>query len=114
MARSTEKVFQDHFAALLRGDVAAVMADYADDAILISMDGANVGKAAIQQFFVNALSALPNAKLSIKRQVVHGDVLLLTWTGTSDAGVIPYGVDTFMIRDDKIRLQTVWFTMAPK
>jgi ketosteroid isomerase-like protein len=114
MARSTEQVFEDHHKALSTGDLAALLADYADDAVLLSTDGVSVGKAAIQAFFVNAFSALPNAQLSIKRRVVHGDYLLVTWTGVSDAGAIPYGVDSFVIHDDKIRLQTVWFTMAPK
>lgn len=36
-ARSTEQVFQDHMRALLNGDFPALMADYADDAILMTI-----------------------------------------------------------------------------
>jgi ketosteroid isomerase-like protein len=114
MARSTEQVFQDHMKALLNGDFPALMADYADDAILMTPEGANVGKAAIQGYFINALSALPNAKLSPTGHIVQGDLVLFTWIGVSDVATIPHGVDTFVIRDDKIRLQTVWLTIAPK
>jgi ketosteroid isomerase-like protein len=114
MARSTERVFQDHMRALLNGDFPALMADYADDAILMTMDGANVGKAAIQEHFVNTLSAMPNAKLSLTGHIVHGDLVLVTWTVVSDIATVPHGVDTFVIHDDKIRLQTIWFTIVPK
>jgi len=114
MARSTEQVFQDHMTALLNGDFPALMADYADDAVLMTMDGANVGKAAIQGYFVNALSAMPNAKLSVTGHIVQEDFVLVTWTGVSDVATVPHGVDTFVIHDDKIRLQTVWFTIVPK
>ena len=47
MARSTKQVFDDHMAALESGNISKLMADYADDAILIVPDGAVVGKPAI-------------------------------------------------------------------
>jgi ketosteroid isomerase-like protein len=114
MARSTEQVFQDHMKALLGGELAAMMADYADDAVLMTMEGANVGKAAIQGYFVKSLSAMPNFRLSLTGHRVHGDFVLVTWTGVSDVATIPHGVDTFVIHDDKIRLQTVWIAVVPK
>lgn len=114
MARSTEQVFRHHTTALSSGDLPAWMADYADDAVLMTMDDPKVGKAAIQGYFVSALSAMPNAKLSLTGHVVHGDHVLATWTGVSDVAKVPHGVGTFLVRDDKIQLQTVWFTVAVK
>jgi hypothetical protein len=57
---------------------------------------------------------MPNAKLSDTGHLVHGDLVLVTWTGVSDVATIPQGVDTFVIRDDRIQLQTIWFTVVPK
>jgi len=113
MARSTEQVFQDHVGAFIRNNLQGVMADYADDAVLMTMEGVSVGKAAIRDYFRNVLS-MPNLKLSGTGEQVHGDYLLCTWTGESDVARFPNGVETFVIRDGKIRLQTVWFTMIPK
>jgi hypothetical protein len=59
MARSTEQIFQDHMRALLNGDFPALIADYAADAVLMTMDGANVGKAAIQGYFVKRWRLYP-------------------------------------------------------
>ncbi len=114
MARSTEQVFQDHSTALSKADFPALMADYADDAVFMTVDGARVGKAAIQGWFVSAMSANPNLKLTHTGHRVHDDYVLSTWTAESDVASIPYGIDTFVIRDDRIRLQTVWFAAIPK
>ncbi len=114
MARSTEQVFQDHSTALLKADFPALMADYADDAVFMTMQGACVGKAAIQGWFVSTLTANPHMKLTLTGHEVHDDYVLVTWTAVSDVASIPQGVDTFVIRDDRIRLQTVWFAAIPK
>ena len=72
MARSTEQIYQHHMDALTNGDFPAFIADYADDAVLMTMEGAHVGKDAIQTYFVNALSAMPNSKISPTGHKVHG------------------------------------------
>lgn len=114
MARSTEQVLLEHVDALLRGDFPAMMADYADDAVLMTMNEANVGKEAIQGYFIRSLSAMPNAVMTPTGHKVHGDSALFTWTMTSDVAELPAGVDTFVIKDDKILLQTVWYMVVPK
>ncbi|MBN2002975.1 MAG: nuclear transport factor 2 family protein [Anaerolineae bacterium] len=114
MVRSTEQVFQDQVNAHLRGDFDAMVANYADDAVLLAMDGARVGKAAIEKYLIETLSALHDAKLTPTGHIVQGDYVLFTWTGESDTMTIPYGVDTFVIHDGKIQLETVWLTMIPK
>ena len=67
MARSTEQIYQHHMNALANGDFPALIADYADDAVLMTMEGAHVGKDAIQAYFVNALSAMPNTRARCSR-----------------------------------------------
>jgi ketosteroid isomerase-like protein len=113
MARSTKQVFDDHIAALESGDIAKLMADYADDAILILPDGAVVGKAAIQAAFENMIQGSPNIKF-IGQDIVEGDTLLMIWSAECDTATMPQGVDTFVIRDDKIQRQTAWFVVHPK
>jgi ketosteroid isomerase-like protein len=114
MARSTEQVFEDHKNAILNADFPQLMADYADDSVLMTMDGAFVGKEAIQGFFQNIFAANPNVRIDFRKTAIKGDMLLLEWAAESDAAVIAPGVDTFIIRDDKIRRQTMWFVLTPK
>jgi ketosteroid isomerase-like protein len=113
MARSTKQVFDDHMAALESGDISKIMADYADDAILISPSGALVGKAAIQAAFENMIQGSPNIKFT-GQDIVEGDTLLTIWSAQCDTATMPQGMDTFVIRDGKIQRQTAWFVVNPK
>ena len=98
----------------MRGDLAALMADYDDDSVLMTMDAAYEGRDAIQAFFTGTLGALPGLKLTGSAVNVCGEAVLCSWSGDSPAARIPQGVDSFVIRDGKIRLQTGWFTVVPK
>jgi ketosteroid isomerase-like protein len=100
-------------AALESGDIAKIMADYADDAILIVPDGAVVGKPAIQAGFENMIQGSPNIRFT-SQEIVEGDTLLTIWSAECDTATFPQGVDTFVIRDDKIQRQTAWFVVKPK
>jgi hypothetical protein len=114
MARSTEQVFEDHKQAILTGDFPKLIADYAEDAVLMTTGGTFVGQEAIQDFFQNLFAAHPNVRVSFDKQLVEDDIVLLEWSAESDVAKFEPGVDTFVIRDDKIRRQTMWFVMAPK
>ena len=113
MARSIKQVFDDHMAALESGDISKIMADYVDDAILILPDGAVVGKPAIQAAFENMIQGFPNVKFT-GQDVVEGDTLLTIWSAECDTATMPQGMDTFVIRDDKIQRQTAWFVIHPQ
>jgi len=54
--------------AVQSGDVQQGMADYADDALLMTVDGAFVGKEAIQSFFTNAFSSHRSKELPYRAQ----------------------------------------------
>jgi ketosteroid isomerase-like protein len=114
MVRSTMQVFEAHMGALARGDVTALMADYADDAVLMAIDKVYTGKAEIQAYFTGMYAAMPNMVLEGTGIQVHGDTVLVAWKGDCDTLTFPAGNDTIIIRDDKIRLQTVCFTAVPK
>jgi len=114
VVRSTAQVFEDHKKAILNGDFPKLIADYADDAVLMTTQGSFIGQAAIQSFFQNLFAAHPNVQVHFGHQVLEDDMLLLEWSAESDAAVFEPGVDTFVIRDDQIQRQTMWFVMTPK
>jgi hypothetical protein len=103
MARTTEQVLQDHMASLMRGDLPAIMADYAEDAVLMTLE----------TFFLNGLGAMPNMRMGSAGVQVHGEFALVAWSAEFDGGAIPHGVDTFFIHDDRIHVQTVVMTVVP-
>ena len=114
MARTTQEIFDNHQAAFQSGDMARLMADYADDAVMLLLDGVGVGKEAIQAIFESLFKGFPGLKVSFDKTAVEGDLFLLQYSGDSDVATIPHGVATFIMQDDKIQRQTEWFVVVPK
>ena len=113
MTRSPQEVFADHLAALALRDVAAIGKDYAEDAWLLTSQGAVEGREGVEQFFRQAFEMLPDVEFQIGPKVFGGDALLVWWTATATVGYVDDGVDTLRFSDGLIRLQAGSFTIKP-
>ena len=113
MARTPQEILQHHASALMAGDVEEFVADYDDDAVLITPRGVLRGRDGVRGFFTDMLGQLPNATLQAVTQIFDGDVLFLEWTAVSDKARVRDGVDTFVFRGDGIGVQTVHCTVEP-
>lgn len=114
MTRTPQEAFTHHAQALGAGDLDEIVADYTDDAILITPSGAMHGRDGVRAAFIKLLADVPNATWDLRTQIYAGDVLLLEWTADSTAGQVNDGVDTFMFRDGMIWVQTVRYSMPAK
>ena len=114
MTRTPQEVFADHGQALAAGDLDAIVADYADDSVVITSAGVARGKDEIRQVFVKLLDDLPEAAWDLKTLIFDGDVLLLEWAADSAVNSADDGVDTFVFRDGMIWAQTVRYTPRAK
>jgi ketosteroid isomerase-like protein len=114
MTRTPEEVFQHHAEALGADDLDQIVADYADDAVLITPAGVQRGKDGIRAAFTQLLADVPDAAWDLKTQIYEGDVLFLEWAAHAAAAFIEDGIDTFVFRDGLIRVQTVRFTLQRK
>ena len=121
-ADSAEVILDRHVAAMKAGDLAAVMADYADDALAIaphgivagepSVAGFNVfdGKANISKLFAvltNKDNAAGMASMSVSYEPRGSDVTLMRWVQFGGTPQEVSGTDVWVIRDGKILSQTV-------
>ncbi|HET9649921.1 MAG TPA: nuclear transport factor 2 family protein [Microlunatus sp.] len=113
MTRSPQEAFADHLAALALRDVTTIGKDYAEDAQLLTSQGAVEGREGVEQFFRQALEMLPDVEFQIGQKVFGGDALLVWWTATATAGHVDDGVDTLRFSDGLIRLQASSFTIQP-
>ena len=114
MTRTPEEVFQHHVQALGAGDLDEIVADYADDAALITPAGVNRGKDKVRAAFTQLLADLPDAAWELKTQIYEDDVLFLEWAADAAATRAEDGIDTFVFSDGLIRLQTVRYTLLHK
>lgn len=108
--RSPEQVMNAHFAAVRSGDLALIAADYAARAVLMLPGSVSEGREQIASTFAGLLaSAGAIDSLVVTSTTVHGGNVLLTYTVDSEHMLIPEGVDTFVIENGHIALQTAHF-----
>jgi hypothetical protein len=113
MTRTPEEVFQHHAQALGAGDLDEIVADYADDAVVITPAGVNRGRLGVRAAFTQLLADVPNAAWDLKTLIYENDVLFLEWAAAAAQTRVEDGIDTFVFRDGLIRVQTVRYTVLP-
>ena len=101
----TEKTPQDvvahHLAALEQGNLANLMADYAEHAVMMFPDRSLRGHDSIKDFFAEALD-------QYGRQDSEGDIVYVVWVQHPDTPQTMRGCDTYQVKDDRIVLQAVF------
>ncbi len=111
--RTPQEVFAHHGQALGAEDLEEIVADYADDAILIVQGKTYHGKDGAREVFIQLLSDVPHAQWDLN-QVFDGDVLYLEWKAkAADGRRVEDGIDTFIFQDGLIRVQTVVYHVLP-
>jgi hypothetical protein len=112
MARTPEEVFAHHGSSLGAENLEEIIADYADDAILVVQKKVYRGKDGAREVFTQLLSDVPQAKWDLD-QTFADDVLYLEWKATGGGRRVEDGIDTFIFKDGMIRVQTVVYTVQP-
>jgi hypothetical protein len=104
---ATETVVRNHLQAFLdQKGIAAILADYDDEASFYGEARIYHGKQEIGTFFENFIASLPPGavdRFSLRSLRVDGDLAYITWSAGRE---IPLGTDTFIVRNGKIVLQT--------
>jgi ketosteroid isomerase-like protein len=116
ISEQTEKTLRHHWQAFGAGDVDAITADYAEDAVLITPEATHKGQAQIRSLFSNISKNIfpPGTSLNLANQVVEGELAYILWSANSARYNAPFCTDTFLIHDGKIVAQTFAAQMEPK
>ena len=110
--RTPEEVFAHHGQSLGAENLEEIVAEYADDAILVVQKQVYRGKDGARQVFTQLLSDVPQAEWALETVFVD-DVLYLEWKATGGGRKVENGIDTFVFADGMIRVQTVVYTVGP-
>lgn len=105
--RSPEAVVRHHIEAGNKGDLTAVMSDYAANAVVLESGQAIQGKPAITKLLDGLLGPSAKQKLHIDPVKIwsEGDVGMVNWT--ANGGALK-GSDSFLVRGGKIQVQAVF------
>jgi hypothetical protein len=111
--RTTSEVLDDHLARHLSGELEPDIArNYSHDVLLLTNDGVLRGHAGVRHCARLLEQRLPGAALAYRRHAVDGEVAYLEWSARSGERRVEDGVDTFLVRDGLIVVQTVRYTVT--
>lgn len=112
--RSTQDVLDNHLKCFSEGNLAALLADYAPDAIMFTSTGPFRGVDAIKPMFqaLFAEFSKPGVSVNMQRLSIEGDYAYLLWSAETADNTYEMATDTFVVRDGKIVAQS--FTAKSK
>ncbi len=112
MTRSTQAVFEDHLRRRETGRILEDLeADYAEDVVLLCEHPPAIGRDAVRASAERLHLQMPSGCFRYLHKHVHGDYAFLVWRGESDDIVLENGADSFVIRDGKIVMQSIYYTV---
>jgi len=106
---SVAAVVQRHQDAFARKDVQALLADYADDAVVVFPGNVLSGKAKIGAAFESYFASAPaSTSFDVKIGTIDGDVGITNWIANPGTPKATEGRDGFVVRGGKIRFQATY------
>jgi hypothetical protein len=117
LGEETKAVLDRHWRDFQAGDVESIMADYAEDAMLVSAMGTWKGRDQIRPAFESIFMHLfpkGQSELKLEKVIIEGALGFIIWTGKGPKFDVPFATDTFWVKDGKISVQTFASQMVKK
>jgi hypothetical protein len=115
MTRTTTEVLEDHLRRRADGDLDGDLEhNYSAGVVLLCEHGPRVGREAIRTSAEELERQIPSASFEYPVKVVEEEYALLFWRADSANARAEHGVDSFVVRDGRIVLQTVAYELEPK
>jgi ketosteroid isomerase-like protein len=113
---STEEVLDHHLAAFGAANMDDILADYADDAMLVTPMGVIKGKDGLKGVFEGLFKEFSHAdaKFTMGKKTIDGQVAYITWSADTAENAYELATDTFLIVEGKIVAQTFAGKITPK
>lgn len=110
--RTTTEVFQDHLRLRIDGRLEEDIArNYAEDVVLLTENSVLFGHEAIRTSAERLAYQFPEGRFEFTAQQVAGEYAFLVWRGESEGRSLKNGADSFVIRDGKIRMQSIYYEL---
>lgn len=104
----TNTVLMHHLTAFGDNNLDEIMLDYTEESIVLTDNGALNGLEKIRQFFKEMFALIPTGShFEMKQLTISGTAAHIIWASRSATADIPFGTDTFIIENEKIKVHTV-------
>jgi hypothetical protein len=115
MARTPTEIIEDHLMRRLKGDVEGdITHNFAKDIIILSSLGTFRGHAGVRESAKKLKEQLGDAMFAYNHTMIEGDFGFLEWSANAGDRDVHDGADSFLIKDEKIVLQTIHYTAKKK
>lgn len=113
---AASNVIDRHLRSFGEHNLNGILSDYAPSAVLFTPAGRFQDPDAIRVFFQALLAEFgkPGATFSLLHRSVEGDYGYILWTAETADNAYELGTDTFVVRDDKIVVQSFAAKITPK
>ncbi|MFC7156795.1 nuclear transport factor 2 family protein [Halomarina halobia] len=113
---TTEAVLDRHLEAFGAQDMEAILADYGDDAVVITHAGIYRGIDEIEELFEGLFEEFsdPDVSFSLDERIVEDEYAFIVWQAETPDNAYEFATDTFVIDDGRIELQTFAGKITPK
>jgi uncharacterized protein (TIGR02246 family) len=113
---TTEDVLDHHLEAFGAQDIENTMADYADDAVLITQDETHRGREEITALFEQLFTEFskPDVTFSLEERAVEDEYAYIVWQAETPDNDYEFATDTFVIREGEIVAQTLAAVVTEK
>jgi hypothetical protein len=110
--RSAKEVLDDHLKKSRTGSVEEDLdLNYAPDVVLLTGRGVYRGHEGARQLAQLLFEELPEAQFAYDNVLVEGEMGFLEWRGHGGDRQVDDGADSYLIRDGKIVVQTIHYTV---
>jgi hypothetical protein len=111
--RPAVEVFEDHLRLRSIGDVEGDLErNYAEDIVLLCEPGVLRGRDAVRNSARRLAWQIPGAGFEFPVRRLEGDFALLVWSARAAGQEVHHGVDTFVIRDGRIVMQSIYYRVV--
>ncbi len=121
-ADTPQVIYDRHVANMKVGDLEAVLADYADDAVVVAppgiagQDGVFVGKDNLRKLFAVLTDETKSPGVRVMEEtsrLLDDETVLMRWAQYRDTPQAVTGTDVYVVRNGKIIFQTVAVDATP-
>ncbi|MHA6281093.1 nuclear transport factor 2 family protein [Salinimicrobium sp. CAU 1759] len=110
--RNPWEVFEDHLDLAQQGELEKDLErNYSQDSVLLTNYGVFHGREGMKQAAELLKEQLPGGNYNYVLKLCHEEMCFLHWTGKSDVSVIPDGADSYLIKNGKIMVQTIYYSV---
>lgn len=105
---NTRDLIMHHLGSFQKNDLEAVISDYTAESILITQDAIYKGPTEIKGFFTSLLVHFPKQKsdFHLDKLIVNNGLAYIVWYAKTPSLDVPFGTDTFVLKNGKIYQQT--------